>query len=151
MIDKTTTIAFASDHAGYNLKQHLFSMLKIEGYTVIDLGTDNAKTSVDYPDFGFAMGQAITNEKAQYGVLVCGSGIGISIAANRFSTVRTALCHDTTTARLSREHNDANVIALGERLINIDVAEECVRTFFNTDFLGERHQTRVNKLSEMGK
>ncbi len=147
MIKKTSTIAFASDHAGYDLKNSLYMILKDEGYNIIDLGVNNETTSVDYPDFGFAMGQAITNNEAEYGVLICGSGIGISIAANRFPTVRAALCHDVTSARLCREHNDANVLVLGSRLIGTVTAEDCLRAFLNTEFAGDRHQNRVDKLS----
>ena len=114
---------------------------------MLDLGT-NSTASVDYPDFGTAMGDAIASGKAERGVLVCGSGIGISIAANRNPKVRAALVHDVTAARLTREHNDANVIAFGQRLIGTEVAREALKVFLNTQFEGGRHANRVAKLSK---
>jgi ribose 5-phosphate isomerase B len=119
--------------------------LKALGFAVLDLGTEST-ASVDYPDYGYRMAAALADGKAARGVLVCGSGIGISMAANRYSWVRAALCHDVTSARLSREHNDANVIAFGERLIGIEVAKESLRMFLNTPFAGDRHVRRVTKL-----
>lgn len=139
-------IAFASDHAGYVLKDALCDFVKTLGYDVLDLGT-NGPDSVDYPEYGKKMGEAIASEAAQAGVLVCGSGIGISIAANRNPAVRAALCHDVTTARLCRQHNDANVIALGERLTGIETAKQAVEAFLGTEFEGGRHQRRVDLLS----
>jgi len=141
------TIAVASDHAGFDLKEILKRDLQSAGYDVLDLGT-NSTTSVDYPDFGRAMGEAITSGKAGRGVLVCGSGIGISIAANRNPNVRAALAHDVVSARLSREHNDANVVAFGQRLIDTEVAREALKIFLNTAFEGGRHANRVAKLSK---
>lgn len=138
-------VAIASDHAGYELKTLLAADLAELGYRVVDLGT-HSTASVDYPDFGHAMARALADGEARRGVLICGSGIGISIAANRHSGVRAALCHDTVSARLSRQHNDANVLALGARLIGIEVAKDCLRTFLSTDFEGGRHQRRVEKL-----
>jgi len=140
------TIAVASDHAGFDLKEVLKSDLQQAGYAVLDLGTDST-ASVDYPDFGQAMGDAIAGGRAEKGVLVCGSGIGISIAANRNPKVRAVLAHDATSARLSREHNDANVVAFGQRLIGIEVAREALRVFLKTPFEGGRHAGRVAKLS----
>jgi ribose 5-phosphate isomerase B len=144
------TIAVASDHAGFDLKEILKSDLQQAGYAVLDLGT-NSTASVDYPDYGVAMGDAIASGKAERGVLVCGSGIGISIAANRNPRVRAVLAHDTTSARLSREHNDANVVAFGQRLIGIEVAREALKVFLNTPFEGGRHAGRVAKLSGVSK
>jgi ribose 5-phosphate isomerase B len=144
------TIAVASDHAGFDLKEILKSDLQQAGYAVLDLGT-NSTASVDYPDFGEAMGDAIATGKAEKGVLVCGSGIGISIAANRNCKVRAVLAHDTTSARLSREHNDANVVAFGQRLIGIEVAREALKVFLATPFEGGRHIGRVAKLSGVSK
>jgi ribose 5-phosphate isomerase B len=141
----TRRIALASDHAGLPLKQTLKEQLTTQGFTVIDLGTDS-EASVDYPDFGYAMAQTITSGEAETGILVCGTGIGISIAANRFPGIRCALCHDVTTARLAREHNDANVLALGGRLIGSQVAADCVDAFLTTEFGGDRHARRVGKL-----
>jgi ribose 5-phosphate isomerase B len=140
------TIAVASDHAGFDLKETLKRDLQDAGYAVLDLGT-NSTASVDYPDFGKAMGEAISSGKAEKGVLVCGSGIGISIAANRNPKVRAVLAHDATSARLAREHNDANVVAFGQRLTGIEVAREALKVFLATEFEGGRHAGRVAKLS----
>jgi ribose 5-phosphate isomerase B len=141
------TIAVASDHAGFDLKEVLKRDLKAAGHDVLDLGT-NSTASVDYPDFGQAMGEAIASGKAERGVLVCGSGIGISIAANRNPKVRAALAHDIVSARLSREHNDANVVAFGQRLIDVEIAREALKVFLATPFEGGRHAGRVAKLSK---
>ncbi len=138
-------IAIASDHAGFELKSILKAVMVEEGYEVLDLGTDS-KDSVDYPDFGYAMADAIMSKRAECGVVVCGTGIGISIAANRHPGIRAALCHDVTTARLAREHNDANVMALGGRLIGTEVAKQCLTAFLQTPFGGDRHAGRVKKL-----
>jgi len=140
------TIAVASDHAGFDLKEILKRDLQEAGHDVLDLGT-HSSASVDYPDFGKAMGEAIASGKAARGVLVCGTGIGISIAANRHAHVRAALCHDTTTARLCREHNDANVLVLGARTTGIETARDCLRAFLGTGFAGGRHQRRIDKMT----
>ena len=140
------TVAIGSDHAGFDLKQVLAAYLAELGYDVLDLGTDGPE-SVDYPDFGLAVAKAVAEEKASFGVVVCGTGIGISIAANRVPQVRAALCHDHTTAELSRRHNDANILALGSRIIGVEVAKDCLRTFLATPFDGGRHVGRVAKLS----
>lgn len=140
-------IAVASDHAGFDLKEILKRDLQEAGHDVLDLGT-NSTASVDYPDFGKAVGEAIASGKAERGVIVCGSGIGISIAANRNPKVRAVLAHDVTSARLSREHNDANVIAFGQRLIGVEVAREAMKVFLSTKFEGGRHAGRVDKLSK---
>lgn len=141
------TIAVASDHAGFDLKELLKRDLLQAGHDVLDLGT-NATASVDYPDFGRAMADAIASGRAGRGVLVCGTGIGISIAANRNPKVRAALVHDETSARLSREHNDANVVAFGQRLIGTETARAALKVFLNTAFEGGRHAGRVAKLSK---
>jgi len=141
-----TTVAIGSDHAGFDLKQLLAAYLAELGYDVLDLGTGGPE-SVDYPDFGMAVAKAVAAEKARFGVLVCGTGIGISIAANRNPQVRAALCHDHTTAELSRRHNDANILDLGSRIIGVEVAKDCLRTFLTTPFDGGRHAGRVAKLS----
>lgn len=138
--------AIASDHAGYELKEALKASLNDDGQQVLDLGTDGPE-SVDYPDFAAALADAIASGRADRGVLVCGTGIGISIAANRNPAVRAALCHDATTARLSREHNDANVLVLGARLIGEEVARDCLSVFLSTKYEGGRHDRRVAKLS----
>ena len=142
----TETIAIACDHGGFDLKILLKSDLENAGYEVLDLGTDS-DDSVDYPEFGFALANAINDEKASRGVLICGSGIGISIAANRYPNIRAALIHDALGARLCREHNDANVLCLGGRLIGPDVARDCLDIFLKTEFEGGRHARRVEKLS----
>ena len=138
-------IAIASDHAGYDLKTTLARELAEMGFEVLDLGTDGP-ASVDYPDYGHALAEVIESGRAERGVLICGTGIGISIAANRHSGVRAALCADETSARLAREHNDANVLALGARLLGAEVARGCLRSFLATDFAGGRHEARVAKL-----
>ncbi len=140
------TIALGADHAGYAMKAVLAADLAKMGYDVLDLGT-NSEVSVDYPDFGFAVGRAVTSGRAVRGILVCGTGIGMSIAANRDPAVRCALCTSGLMARLSREHNDANVLAIGSRIIGIEVARECVRQFLSTSYGGGRHADRVAKLS----
>jgi ribose 5-phosphate isomerase B len=140
-------IAVASDHAGFDLKEILKRDLQQAGHEVLDLGTNSAQ-SVDYPDFGQAMADAIARGKAACGVLVCGTGIGISMAANRNPKVRAAVVHDVTSARLSREHNDANVVAFGQRLIGSEVAREALKVFLATKFEGGRHVGRVAKLAK---
>ena len=139
-------IAVAADHAGVALKDILKAELIGRGYKVLDLGT-NGPQSVDYPDYGDAMGRAIQDGKVTCGVLVCGTGIGISIAANRYVAVRAAVVHDETSARLAREHNDANVMAIGGRMVSEHVALLCLDQFLNTAFGGERHVGRVQKLT----
>jgi ribose 5-phosphate isomerase B len=140
-------IAVASDHAGFDLKEILKRDLQQAGHEVLDLGT-NSTQSVDYPDFGQAMADAIARGKAACGVLVCGTGIGISMAANRNPKVRAAVVHDVTSARLSRAHNDANVVAFGQRLIGSEVAREALKVFLATKFEGGRHVGRVAKLAK---
>ena len=140
-------IAVASDHAGFDLKEILKRDLQEAGLEVLDLGT-NSTQSVDYPDYGTAMADAVASGKAERGVLVCGTGIGISMAANRNPKVRAALVHDVTSARLSRMHNDANVVAFGQRLIGTETAREALRVFLGTEFEGGRHANRVAKLSK---
>lgn len=142
------TVAIGSDHAGVALKAALIADLRAMGHEVIDLGTHGGD-SVDYPDFGYAVAGAVASGQAQRGVTVCGSGIGISIAANRHPAVRAALCTSGLMARLAREHNDANVLALGERLIGVDVARDCLKEFLATPFAGGRHQRRVAKLGQL--
>ena len=141
------TIVIASDHAGFETKSMLVLAIGEMGYKVLDLGT-NGLESVDYPDFGYAVAAAIKEGKADRGVLVCGSGIGISIAANRYPEVRAALIHDALGARLSRQHNDANVICIGGRMVGADLARDCVKVFMETDFEGGRHARRIDMLSK---
>jgi ribose 5-phosphate isomerase B len=140
------TVAIASDHAGPSMKEALKAVLKERGFEVLDLGM-HGEDSVDYPDYGKAVGEAVTSGQAKLGVVICGTGIGISIAANRIPGVRAAICHDVTSARLAREHNDANVMALGARLVGPEVALDCLDAFLATEFSGaERHVRRIGKL-----
>lgn len=141
----TQPIAIASDHAGFELKEILKSELEQSGYTVNDLGPRDTQ-SVDYPDYANALADWMKTH-ASLGILICGSGIGISIAANRHKHIRAALCSDGLAAKLSRQHNDANVLCLGARLIGVDVAKDCVNQFLATGFEGGRHAKRVEKLS----
>ena len=146
---KIDKVFLANDHAGFELKNELKEAIKGLGYEVVDLGT-NDKNSVDYPDYAHLLASKL--EPNCYGVLVCGTGIGISIAANRHENVRCALCHDEFTARLAREHNDANVIAFGARVIGAGVAISAVEAFLKTEFAGGRHERRVKKIElEAGK
>ena len=140
-------IAIAADHAGFALKAMLVDDLRAGGHDVLDLGTADGERSVDYPDFGRAVADAIASGRAARGIVVCGSGIGISIAANRNPAVRAALCTSGLMARLARMHNDANVLALGSRIIGIEVARDCLHEFMTTPFAGGRHAARVDKLS----
>ena len=140
------TVALGSDHAGVALKVDLHRMLEAAGHPVLDLGT-NGPESVDYPDFALAVCEAVAGGRARFGVLVCGTGIGISIAANRNPAIRCGLVHDVTGARLTRQHNDANVLALGARMIGAEVAADALRAFLSTPYEGGRHDRRVLKLS----
>ncbi|MFT6345975.1 MAG: ribose 5-phosphate isomerase B [Myxococcota bacterium] len=139
-------IAIASDHAGFDLKSIIIKEFESK-LQIIDLGCDNSETSVDYPDFAQKLAGEIINKSADFGILVCGSGIGISIAANRFSQIRAALCHNSQIAELSRKHNDANVLCLGARIVDEKTAIQTVQTFLKTDFEGGRHANRIKKLS----
>lgn len=138
-------VAIANDHAGVALKDVLLAELNALGFTPLDLGT-NSSDSVDYPDYGKLVADAVAHGRAQFGIAICGSGIGISIAANRHPGIRAALCSTGLAAELSRQHNDANVLCLGARLIGDGEAKECVRRFLTTSFEGGRHQRRVEKL-----
>lgn len=139
-------IAIASDHAAVALKAELAEWLRAQGHEVNDLGPATTD-SVDYPDYGYALAEVVASGNAERGVALCGSGIGISIAVNRLPQVRCALVSEPLSARLSREHNDANVIAMGARLTGSDMAKACLEAFLSTEFGGDRHQRRVNKLS----
>ena len=141
-------IALASDHAGFPLKQELAAWLDEQGHEVADLGTHSGD-SVDYPEFGAKLARAVGAGEAERGIAVCGSGIGISIAVNRNPRCRCARVDDPLSAALAREHNDANVLALGARLVGPDMAKACVAAFLDTDFAGGRHQRRVDQLSTL--
>lgn len=140
------TIGIACDHAGVELKDILIADLEAAGFAVLDLGT-NGTDSVDYPDFADKLANAIKAGQAKRGILICGTGIGISIAANRHRHVRAAVAHNTTVARLARLHNDANVLALGARVIGSEVARDCLKVFLETEFEGGRHQRRIDKMT----
>ncbi|TNE38494.1 MAG: ribose 5-phosphate isomerase B [Sphingomonadales bacterium] len=139
-------IAIASDHAAIDLKAMLADWLREQGHEVDDLGPHDA-SSVDYPDYGYKLAQAVARGSAERGVALCGSGIGISIAVNRNPACRAALVGEPLSAALSREHNNANVIAMGARLTGPDMAKACLAAFLSTEFAGGRHERRVDKLS----
>lgn len=139
-------IAIASDHAGFGLKAELVPFVRESGHEVIDLGPDS-DSSVDYPAYGAKLAAFVAAGEAERGIAICGSGIGISIAVNREPACRCALVSEPLSATLARQHNDANVVALGARLIGLDMAKACVTAFLATDFLGGRHQRRVDMLS----
>lgn len=141
-------IAIGSDHAGYEAKERAKDVLASLGAEVLDVGTSGSE-SVDYPDFGAAVGRAVARGEAERGVLICGSGIGISIAANKIAGVRAAVCWNEETARLARQHNDANIICIGARFIEPDLAARMIQTFMETDFDGGRHQQRINKIAKL--
>ena len=141
-------IAVGADHAGFRLKGHLVRMLEARGYRVNDLGTFSEQ-SVDYPDFAAAVGFEVAAGKADRGLLVCGTGVGVAIAANKLDGVRAATCNDLFTAQKSREHNDANVLAIGGRVVGEGLAEDIVQTFLETDFASGRHQRRVEKIRSL--
>jgi ribose 5-phosphate isomerase B len=141
-------IALAADHAGYQLKDELSGWLREAGHEVTDLGT-NGPQSVDYPQYGAQLAEEIASGRAERGIAVCGSGLGIAIAVNRNPACRCARVDEPLSARLARQHNDANVLALGARLIGQDMARACVAAFLETDFAGGRHQRRVEQLSHL--
>jgi len=140
-------VVIAADHAGFGLKEHVKLFLQSMGHDVADVGTHSA-ASVDYPDFAQAACRKVLSGEAERAVLVCGSGVGMSMAANRFKGIRAVLCADLYLARFSRLHNDANVLCLPGRLMGVGLAEEVVRTWMETPFEGGRHQRRVEKLDQ---
>ena len=139
-------IVIGSDHAGFPVKEIIRKHLEGAGYAVDDQGT-SSEESVDYPDYGKAVGERVASKQADLGIAVCGSGIGISIAANKVPGIRAALAHDVNTARLAREHNNANVLALGGRIVTGAVAIDMVQAFLTTAYLGGRHQLRLDKIT----
>jgi len=141
-------IAIGSDHGGYEMKENLKVLLGELGHEPIDVGCYSS-ASVDYPDFAAAVSEQVVTGKCQSGVLICGTGIGMSIAVNRDPKIRAALCHDEYTARMSRQHNNANVLCIGARVTGLGVAEAIVRTWLISEFEGGRHQTRVSKYSSL--
>lgn len=141
-------IAIGSDHAGFSVKEAIKNYLESAGYSVDDQGT-RSEDSVDYPDFGKAVGERVAAKHDELGIVVCGSGIGISIAANKVPGIRAALAHNVLTAQLAREHNDANILALGARIVTPAAAIEMVQAFLNTPYAGGRHQRRLDKITQI--
>ena len=144
---KLMKIVIGNDHAGVDLKNKVKEELRKKGHEVINVGTDTLD-SVDYPDIAVLASEKVLNGEAQFGVLICGTGIGISISANKIKGIRAALAHNEFTAKLSRLHNDANIIALGARVLGDSLAIACVETFINTEFEGGRHARRVGKIEK---
>ncbi|NWF76706.1 MAG: ribose 5-phosphate isomerase B [Nitrospirae bacterium] len=142
------TIAIGCDHAGIELKEEIISLLKNLNIEFIDFGTDTPG-SVDYPDFGEKVSEAVSTGKIEKGILICGTGIGMSIVANKFPGIRASLCNELFTAKMSRLHNDANILVLGGRIVGKDLAKEIVRTWVNTPFEGNRHSRRLDKISKI--
>ncbi|MDR7869488.1 MAG: ribose 5-phosphate isomerase B [Tissierellaceae bacterium] len=141
-------IGIGSDHGGYELKESIKEYLTEQGIEFIDYGT-NSLDSVDYPDFGKKVADAVLNKEVDRGILICGTGIGISITANRIKGIRCALCTDTFSARMSREHNNANILALGGRVVGVGLALDIVKTFLESEFEGGRHERRINKIDDI--
>ena len=138
-------IFISSDHAGYNLKEQIKKRFK-KRYTFLDLGTDNSKNSVNYPDYAHKLCKKVANNTKNMGILVCGSGMGMSMAANRHKRIRAAVCYSVKNTKLSRLHNNANIITLGARLTKKNIAFKCIETFVSTKFEGGRHNKRVRKI-----
>jgi ribose 5-phosphate isomerase B len=143
-----STIALGADHAGYELKEALKSWLINHGFQVLDLGTHSTE-SVDYPDYAALVGESVADRKVERGLLICGTGIGMAMAANKVPGVRAALCGDLYTARMSREHNDANVLVLGGRLMGAEMAADILHAWLETDFAAGRHARRVDKIADI--
>ncbi len=139
-------IAIGSDHAGRELKEQVKTLLEGLGFETVDFGTDD-DCSVDYPDYGEKVSQAVSEGRYQRGILICGTGLGMSIVANKFPGVRATLCHDEYTARMSREHNDSNILVLGGRVLEKETALKIVRVWLETSFEGGRHERRLKKIS----
>ena len=142
-------VVIGNDHAGVEFKNTILKHLESQGYEVINVGVDVVE-SVDYPDIAKEVTKKIVDNEAQFGILICGTGIGISIAANKVEGIRAALCHNEFTAKLSRQHNNANIIALGARVIGDELVKACVDVFLNTEFEGGRHANRVSKIENCG-
>ena len=144
-------IGLASDHGGYNLKSEIIKHLKEKGIECIDFGPDNSLESVDYPIFGEKVANAVISKAVDYGIVCCGTGIGISLAANKVPGIRCAVVSDTFSAKMSKAHNNSNMLSLGERVLGKGLALEIVEAWLNTEFEGDRHLRRVNLLSEIEK
>lgn len=141
-------IAIGSDHGGFKLKGEIIKHLKARQIEIVDFGTYN-DDSCDYPDFGLKVAEQVAMKNFEFGIVICGTGIGISISANKVPGIRAALCSDTFSAHASREHNNANILALGERVVGVGLALDIVDTFLNSEFQGGRHQRRVDKISDI--
>ena len=148
MTPKATRFAMGADHAGYEVKNQIKEYLQEKGYEVVDYGTHSAE-SVDYPDYARQVAQSVSNAEVERGILVCGTGIGMSITANKVRGIRAATCNDTQTARLAAEHNDANVLCVGARVVHSDVAMAIVKEWLKYEYLGGRHQRRLDKIAEL--
>ncbi|SUQ44954.1 Putative sugar phosphate isomerase YwlF [Clostridium neonatale] len=143
-------IAIGCDHGAFRLKNEIIEFLNSENYEVKDFGT-YSEESCDYPDIALPVAEAVVNKEYDFGILVCGTGIGIGIAANKVPGVRAALCSDTFSAHATRDHNNANILTMGQRVVGTGLALDIVKTFLNTEFEGERHQKRIDKISEIEK
>ncbi len=141
-------IAIGSDHGGFKLKGEIIKHLKARQIEIVDFGTYN-DDSCDYPDFGLKVAEQVAMKNFEFGIVICGTGIGISISANKVAGIRAALCSDTFSAHATREHNNANILALGERVVGVGLALDIVDTFLNAKFQGERHQKRIDKISDI--
>lgn len=142
-------VALASDHRGYNLKEVVKSCITSYGFLADDYGPDNGSDSVDYPDYGAKVANAVGGGRCDRGILICGTGIGMSLAANKVNGVRAALCHNLVTAEMSRRHNDANVLCIGADIVMEGQACELIKLWLNTEFEGDRHERRVNKIMQL--
>jgi len=143
-------IVIGSDHGGFHLKEQIKEFLTAQGIEILDCGTFSTD-SVDYPDYACKVAQAVVAGEAERGILICGTGIGVSIAANKIAGIRAALCGDTFSAQMCREHNDANILCMGERVIGPGLAEKIVETYLHSSFQGGRHQRRVDKIKQLEK
>ena len=143
-------IGIGNDHAGLGLKEEIMRYLKDNNFDIVDYGT-NGTESVDYPDYGLKVAQAVAEGECERGIVICGTGIGISVSANKVPGIRAALCTNCFMARMSREHNDANILALGERVVGAGLALEIIDVWLKTEFAGGRHQTRVEKIAGIEK
>lgn len=141
-------IGIASDHAGYELKEEILSEMRDGGYEMVDYGT-KSPDRVNYPDFGKIIGEAVASKEVDCGIAICGTGIGISIAANKVHGIRAAVCSEPVSARLAKEHNDANIIAFGARIVGVETAKAIVEAWLNSEFQGGRHADRVSLLDKM--
>lgn len=150
MTKEAVTVAIGSDHAGFRLKEEIISLLQEEGYAFRDFGTFTEE-SVDYPDIALDVAKAVRSGEYQRGILICGTGIGIGIAANKMEGIRAALCHDTFSAKASREHNDANILTMGERIVGPGLARDIAGVWLKTGFAGGRHARRVQKIIDFEK